>query len=91
MSTGVKKSHDSPTTPPSNTFNSAPALAQIDSILSGVGLSAGATRSVTCTSPCQPDSQVIATVTVPFTTIIPAIDAVLGTLKVTETAVMRYE
>jgi hypothetical protein len=30
-------------------------------------------------------------VTVPFTTIIPAIDAVLGTVNVTETAVMRYE
>jgi len=75
----------------SNTFNAAPALAQIDSILSGAGLSAGATRSVACPSPCQPDSQVTATVTVPFTTIIPAIDAVLGTINVTETAVMRYE
>lgn len=74
-----------------DTFNAGPALAQIDSILSGVGLSAGATRSVACPSPCIPDSQVTATVTVPFTTIIPAIDAVLGTVNIGETAVMRYE
>lgn len=75
----------------SKTFNAAPALTQIDSILATAGLSGGASRSVTCASPCQPDSQVTATVTVPFTTIIPAIDAVLGTVNVTETAVMRYE
>ncbi len=68
-----------------------PALAQIDSILSTAGLSAGAARSVACASPCLPDSQVTATVTVPFTTIIPAIDAALGTVNITETAVMRYE
>jgi Flp pilus assembly protein TadG len=74
-----------------DTFNAGPALTQIDSILTTVGLSAGATRSVTCLSPCLPDSQVTATVTVPFTTIIPALDAVLGTVNVTETAVMRYE
>jgi len=88
---GARVGVRTPTTPPSNAFNAAPALAQIDSILSGMGLSAGATRSVTCAAPCQADSQVTATVSVPFTTIIPAIDAVLGTLNVTETAVMRYE
>jgi Flp pilus assembly protein TadG len=88
---GARVGVRTPTTPPSNVFHAAPALAQIDSILSGMGLSAGATRSVTCASPCQPDSQVSATVTVPFTTIIPAIDAILGTVSVTETAVMRYE
>ena len=87
---GARVGVRTPTTPP-NTFNAAPALAQIDSILLGMGLSAGATRSVTCSAPCQPDSQVTATVSVPFTTIIPAIDAVLGTVNVTETAVMRYE
>lgn len=88
---GARVGVRTPTTPPSNTFNAVPALAQIDSILSGTGLSTGATRSVTCAAPCQPDSQVTATVSVPFTTIIPAIDAVLGTVNVTETAVMRYE
>ncbi len=88
---GARVGVRTPRTGPSNTFNAAPALAQIDSILSGAGLSAGASRSVACASPCQPDSQVTATVTVPFTTIIPAIDAALGTVNVTETAVMRYE
>ena len=88
---GARVGVRTPTTGTSQTFNAAPALAQIDSILSTAGLSAGASRSVACASPCQPDSQVTATVTVPFTTIIPAIDAVLGTVSVTETAVMRYE
>jgi Flp pilus assembly protein TadG len=88
---GARVGVRTPTTGPSQTFNAAPALAQIDSILSGVNLSAGATRSVTCASPCQPDSQVTATVSVPFTTIIPALDAALGTVSVTETAVMRFE
>ena len=88
---GARVGERTPTTPPSSTFNAAPALAEIDSILTGMSLSSGATRSVTCASPCQPDSQVTATVTVPFTTIIPAIDAVLGTVSITETAVMRYE
>ena len=88
---GARVGVRTPTTAPTSTFNAAPALAQIDSILSGAGLSAGATRSVACPSPCQPDSQVTSTVSVPFTTIIPAVDAVLGTVSVTETAVMRYE
>jgi Flp pilus assembly protein TadG len=88
---GARVGVRTPTTGSNNTFNAAPALTQIDSILSGAGLSAGATRSVACASPCQPDSQVTSTVSVPFTTIIPALDAVLGTVNVTETAVMRYE
>ena len=79
------------TTGTSKTFNAGPALAQIDSILSAASLTPGATRSVVCASPCEPDSQVTATVTVPFTTIIPALDATLGTVNITETAVMRYE
>ena len=88
---GARVGVRTPTTGASKTFNAAPALAQIDSILSTAGLSTGASRSVACASPCEPDSQVTATVTVPFTTIIPAIDAVLGTVNVTETAVMRFE
>lgn len=88
---GARVGVRTPTTGTNNTFNAGPALAQIDSILSTAGLSAGASRSVACASPCQPDSQVTATVTVPFTTIIPAIDAALGTVNITETAVMRFE
>jgi Flp pilus assembly protein TadG len=88
---GARVGVRTPTTGTNKTFDAAPALAQIDSILSAATLSAGASRSVACASPCQPDSQVTATVTVPFTTIIPALDAVLGTVNVTETAVMRYE
>lgn len=73
------------------TFDPAPALTQIDSILTGEGLATGSSRSVTCTAPCQPGSPVTATVSVPFTSILPILAAAIGTINVTETAVMRFE
>lgn len=88
---GARVGVRTPTTGTNDTFDAAPALAQIDSILAAGALSTGATRSVTCAAPCKADSQVTATVTVPFTTIIPALSAVLGTVNIAETAVMRYE
>ncbi len=72
-------------------FNPTPALVEIDSILGGTGLASGASRSVTCAAPCEPGSRVTATVSVPFTSIIPILDAAVGTVNVTETAVMRFE
>jgi TadE-like protein len=73
------------------TFDPGPALAEIDSILSGMGLSAGSSRSVTCGAPCQPGSPVTATVSVPFTSILPGLAAALGPVNITETAVMRFQ
>jgi Flp pilus assembly protein TadG len=74
-----------------DTFDPGPAQAQIDSILIAMGLSAGSSRSVTCTAPCQPGSPVTATVTVPFTSILPVLATALGTVNMSETAVMRFE
>ncbi|MGH7319454.1 MAG: TadE/TadG family type IV pilus assembly protein [Candidatus Rokuibacteriota bacterium] len=72
-------------------FNPGPALAEIDAILTQSDLAAGASRSVTCAAPCEPGSQVTASVSVPFTSILPVLDAALGTVNITETAVMRFE
>ena len=73
-----------------NTFDPGPAQTEIDSMLAGMSLTAGASRSVTCAAPCLPGSPVTATVSVPFTTFLP-VPAALGTLTITETAVMRFE
>ena len=74
-----------------NTFDPAPAQTEIDSILAGMSLTAGSSRSVTCAAPCLPGSQVTATVSVPFTSILPVMAAAIGTVTITETAVMRFE
>ena len=68
-------------------FNASPAYAAIDSLLTATGLS-GATRSVTCATPCKVDSQVQATVTVTFTTaLLPSPVSV----NIQETTTMRHE
>lgn len=72
-------------------FDPGPAVAEIDAILTGSNLAAGASRSVTCAAPCLPGSQVTATVSVPFTSILPVLAAALGTVNITEAAVMRFE
>jgi hypothetical protein len=54
-------------------------------------LAAGSSRSVTCAAPCQPGSQVPATVSVPFTSVLPVLAAAIGSVTITETAVMRFE
>lgn len=72
-------------------FDPGPAVTEIDAILTGSNLAAGASRSVTCAAPCLPGSQVTATVSVPFTSILPILAAALGTVNITEAAVMRFE
>jgi Flp pilus assembly protein TadG len=68
-------------------FNSSPAYAAIDGVLSASGVT-GASRTVTCATPCKADSQVQATVTMTFTTaLLPS--PVSVTLQ--ETATMRHE
>ena len=80
-----------PTVGAGNTFDPGPAQVEIDSILTGMNLAAGSSRSVTCAAPCQAGSQVTATVSVPFTSVLPVLAAAIGTVTITETAVMRFE
>jgi len=74
-----------------NPFNSAPAIARMNTVLAAANL-ASASASVTCASPCAPDSPVTATVTVNFQTLFPVFLPILsGPVPLTETAVMRFE
>lgn len=72
-------------------FNAGPALARIDQVLSGSNLATGASRSVTCPTPCVSDSTVQATVTVTFQTVVPIILPMLASVNLQQTASMRYE
>jgi Flp pilus assembly protein TadG len=72
-------------------FNRAPAEARIDQILSAANLTS-ASRSVSCSTPCRPDSQVVADVTVTFQTVVPnLLPASLRDVPLRQTATMRYE
>ncbi len=85
-------------------FDDSAALARIDDILRAANLYPAASRGVTCTPPatpppglsgCIPDSQVTASVTLNFVTVVPLFLPVLGTpsdpLVMTETTIMRRE
>ena len=72
-------------------FNPAPAIARINTVLSGANLTSAA-ASVTCAAPCEPDAQVTATVTVNFQTIFPLLLPMLsGPMPLTDSAVTRFE
>lgn len=84
-----------PPDPNSPTFNNGPALARISEVLSAANLTAGSV-SVTCSATaCPPDSQVQATVTINFETVVPLFLPILGTpgspLVLQETVRMRRE
>ena len=75
-------------------FDSAPAVARIDQILTSANLLAGATRIVTCATPCVRDSQVQANVQVPFSTFVPVFLPMLANTQnivINRTTTMRYE
>ena len=72
-------------------FNAGPALARIDQVLSGANLAGGASRSVSCPTPCVSDSQVQASVTVTFQTVVPIVLPMLASVNLQQTASMRYE
>jgi Flp pilus assembly protein TadG len=80
-------------------FNSAPAMAQISSVLAAGGVTSTSPTSVTCTppagaaAPCPAGSQVRATVTVLFQTVVPLLEVVFGEAGMTiqQIAIMRYE
>jgi Flp pilus assembly protein TadG len=84
-----------PPDPNNPTFNDGPALARMTEILDAANLTAAST-SVTCSSTaCLPDSQVQATVTINFETVVPLFLPILGTpsspLVLQETVRMRRE
>ncbi len=92
------------TNPNAPIFDNSAALARIDDILKAANLYPAASRAVTCTPPaapppglsgCIPDSQVTASVTLNFVTVVPHFLPVLGTpsnpLVMTETTIMRRE
>ena len=92
------------TNPNAPIFDNSAALARIDDILRAANLYPAASRGVTCTPPatpppglsgCIPDSQVTASVTLNFVTVVPLFLPVLGTpsdpLVMTETTIMRRE
>jgi Flp pilus assembly protein TadG len=92
------------TNPNAPIFDDTAALARIDDILRAANLYPAASRGVTCTPPatpppglsgCIPDSQVTASVTLNFVTVVPLFLPVLGTpsdpLVMTETTIMRRE
>jgi Flp pilus assembly protein TadG len=84
-----------PPDPNNPTFNNGPALVRMTEILDAANLTA-ASMDVTCSSTaCQPDSQVLASVTINFETVVPLFLPILGTqsnpLVLQETARMRRE
>ncbi len=88
-------------------FDPVAAQFRIDGILAAANLGVtdngdgtytltGATRTVTCFPPpsetdCVPDSEVRATVTVPFQTAVPLVLPMLQSLFIQQSASMRYE
>lgn len=72
-------------------FSAAPALARMNAVLATANLTSTA-ATVTCGSPCGPDSPVTATVTVNFQTLFPLfLPFLAGPIPLTESAVMRFE
>lgn len=75
-------------------FDQAPALSRISAVLAAANITT-ASAGVTCSpTPCAPDSQVTATVSLTFNTIFPGwlpLASVLSNWPLTATAIMRYE
>ncbi|MBI3827451.1 MAG: pilus assembly protein [Candidatus Rokubacteria bacterium] len=71
----------------------ATATSRIDQVLGAAGTAcANGTCTVICSpSPCQADSQVQVSVTIPFRTVVPLILPALSSINVVQTARMRWE
>ena len=80
-----------PPDPNNPTFNNGPALARLTEVLNAANLTA-ATMSVTCSSTaCPPDSQVEASVTINFDTVVPLFLPMLDQLPLQQVVRMRRE
>jgi hypothetical protein len=85
-----------PPDPSNPSFNNGPALARMTEILDAANLTNVNLSPVTCSLPaCPPDSQVEASVTINFETVVPLFLPMLGTssnpLVLQETVRMRRE
>ena len=78
-------------TAPDDVFDPSVAVARIDDILTAANLLTGATRTVTCATPCVTDSEVRVDVTVLFETAVPLLLPILQSLFIEQSASMRYE
>jgi Flp pilus assembly protein TadG len=80
-------------TPPlaGDVFDPGPAEARIDEILNAANLLTGATKTVTCPTPCVAGSQVQANVQVTFDTVVPIFLPMLTGMDINRTTTMRYE
>ncbi len=87
---GARVGTVTPTTGAGDDFNATPAIARINQILAAANLTASS-LSVTCPSPCVPDSEVRADVTVTFETAVPLVLPILQSLFIEQSASMRYE
>ena len=81
-----------PPDPTNPTFDSGPALARLTEVLDAANLTA-ASSSVTCSvlPTCPPDSQVQASVTINFETVVPLFLPMLDPLVLQESVRMRRE
>ena len=80
-----------PPDPNNPTFDNGPALARMNEVLSAANLTP-ATTVVTCSvAACPPDSQVQATVTLNFDTVVPLFLPMLDQLPLQQTVRMRRE
>ncbi len=84
-----------PPDPNNPTFNNGPAMARMTEVLDAANLTAAA-MTVTCSAgACPPDSQVEASVTINFETVVPLFLPILGTpsnpLVLQQTVRMRRE
>ena len=80
-----------PPDPNNPTFNNGPALTRMTEVLDAANITA-ASMSVTCSSTtCPPDSQVEASVTINFETVVPLFLPMLDQLVLQETVRMRRE
>ena len=100
---GVVSAPGAGSTPTNTVFDNSSAVARINDILTAANITP-ASVSVTCTAPaspppgmtgCSPDSLVLSSVTINFTTVVPLFLPVLGTtsspLVIVESARMRRE
>jgi len=80
-------------TGPGDVFDPAPALARIDAILGAAKLTCASPpcASVTCPTPCVPDSEVRTNVVVTFQTLVPLVLPMLTQATIMQVASMRYE
>jgi len=82
----------SPDPPYNMTTWAETATGRITDVLSGANLTALGAPTVGCTpTPCAPNSQVDASVTVRFQTVVPLFLPQIAQIDITQSATMRYE